>query len=121
MRVPLPPRIHDPHRGTSARSHCAGEIEDEPAVLLKGLPGEHLGEDVGAVLVGGHVAHADLAGAAQLAHLVQLAVDVPGVLRRRIAVAQVVGALVVGASAGGFGELEPDRLREADDVEYLDG
>eukprot|EP00964_Phaeocystis_antarctica_P104617 scaffold69726_cov72-Phaeocystis_antarctica.AAC.1 len=66
-------------------------------MLLEELTGEYLGENVRRVVVGGHVAHLNLTRATHFTHLEQLAVDVPGMLRGSVTVAQVVSPLVVSA------------------------
>ena len=68
----------------------AREIENDLPVLLKRLALEHFCEEVRGVLGGLKVLDRDHAGAAQLPHLVELALDVTRVLRRCVAVAQVV-------------------------------
>ena len=64
-------------------------------MLLEQLPREDLGEYVRRVVVSGHVSHADAPSAAQLAHLEQLPVDVPRVLSRGEAMAEIIRPLVV--------------------------
>ena len=56
----------------------------------------HLGEEVGGVLVGRDVLHLNDAGTPHLAQFEELAIDVAGVLRRRVLVAQFPRPLVVG-------------------------
>ena len=55
------------------------EVQDGLAVLLECLPVEDLGEQVGWVRHTGNMAHGDAAGAAQLAHLEHLTIDMPRV------------------------------------------
>ena len=90
-------------------------------MLLERLPLEHLGEQVRRILCRLQVLHRDQAGAAQLAHFVQLALDVPRVLRGRVPVAKVVRPLVVGLHLDGAVVVVSDELEEAADVDQLDG
>ena len=70
-------------------------VEDALPVLLKRLTIEYLGEEVGSVVVRWDVLDGHTAGAAQLAHLEELPVDVSRMLRRGVAVAEAPRARVV--------------------------
>ena len=63
------------------------QVQDEFPVLVKELPRQDLGEDVGRIRLTGDVAHVDDACTTQLAHFEQLAIDVTRVLRRGEAMA----------------------------------
>ena len=95
-------------------------VHHEASVALEHLAREHLGEHVRRVGLRGDVLDHDGAGAAKLPHLEQLAVDVTRVLSRSEAVAQVVGALVVGARLDGLLGLVAAELNEVLDVDQLD-
>ena len=71
------------------------EVHHATTVLLKLVTAEDLGEQIGRVVLGRYLLDDDDAGAAQLAHLEQLAIDVPCVLRRREAMTQVVSSLII--------------------------
>ena len=70
------------HAGTQAvlDAGVAGQVEDRLAVFLERLPGEDFGEEIGRIVLGADVRDGDEAGAAELAHLEHLAVNVPRVL-----------------------------------------
>ena len=98
----------------------SGQIEDDLAMFLEGLPGEDLREQVRRIVLGANMGDGDNAGAAQLAHLKHLTVDVAGVLRRREAMAQVVGGLVVGEAFDGRLLMMADMREHGGDVDELD-
>ena len=63
------------HPGAHAvlNAGVAGQvIQDRPAVLLEGLPGQDLREEIRGVMLGADMRDGDNAGAAQLAHLKHL-------------------------------------------------
>ena len=74
-------------------------------MFLKYLARQDLGKDVGRVDRRRHQLNSYDPSAAQLAHLKQLAIDMPRVLGRSEAVTQIVRPLVIGA--GGDGSLAP--------------
>ena len=84
------------------------EVHCHPPVLLKGLARQDLREEVRGVVVGRDVLDGHDPSASQLAHLVELAVDVPRVLRAGEAVAEVVRRLAVRAHLDGPRLLVPD-------------
>ena len=57
------------------------QVQDEFPVLVKKLPRQDLGEDVGRIRLASDVAHVDDACTTQLTHFEQLAIDVTRVLR----------------------------------------
>ena len=64
-------------------------IEHHFAMLFEGLTLEDLGKEVGSVLIGRDVLYLHDAGAPHLTQLEQLAIDMAGVLCRRVFVAQL--------------------------------
>ena len=64
-------------------------------MVCEGKRVQGFSEDIGPVVVGRHVDYVDLAEVVQLAHLVDLAVDVARMLPRCRAVAEVVSASIV--------------------------
>ena len=90
-------------------------------MLLERLPLENFGEQVRGILVGRDVLHLNDAGAPHLAQLEELAVDVARVLRARVLVAQLVGALVVGLHYHVTLADVADELEEGDDVDHFNG
>ena len=95
-------------------------VEHHLAVLLERLPLEDLGEEVRGVLVGRDVLHLHDAGTPHLAQLEELAVDVAGMLRRGILVAQLPRPLVVGLDHYVALALVADELQKGDNVDHLD-
>ena len=81
---------------------------------------EDLREQVRRIVVRRHVADDDLARAAHLPHLEELAIDVARVLRGRESVAKVVGALVVRIDVDRPLLLVSDEEEELSDVDELD-
>ena len=67
-------------------------------MLLEHLTSQDLGEEVSWVGLARHVVHLHNTGTAQLAHLEQLTLHVPRVLRCGEPVAQVVSGLTVGVN-----------------------
>ena len=106
-RASLPPRLLATPvigRGTVRRQGITGvlsKIQDGAAVTLEELPREDLGEDIRRVDLGRNMRDRHDAGAAHLAHLEELTIDVARVLSRGEAMAKVVSALVVGADVDG--------------------
>ena len=89
-------------------------------MLLEWLPLEHFREEVCGVLSGLQVLDRDHAGAAQLPHFIELALDVTRVLGGGVAVAKVVGTLVVRLDLHGPVELVANELQQPDDMDELD-
>lgn len=74
-------------------------------MFLERLAAEDLGEDVSCVLVRCNVFHLDHAGAAKLAHLEHISIDVARMLSGCKAMAQVVCPFVVGFDTYRIGAL----------------
>ena len=72
-----------------------GQVHHAPPVLLKGLARQDLREEVRGVVVGRDVLDGHDPSASQLAHLVELAIDVARMLRSAEPVAKIVCASVV--------------------------
>ena len=89
-------------------------------MLFEDLAAEDFRKEGGRILVGRDVLHGDDFGTAQFAHLKQLAVDVPRVLRGGKAMTKIESGLIVGANLDGPVVLVADELEELDDVEQLD-
>eukprot|EP00966_Prymnesium_polylepis_P312945 7231717-Prymnesium_polylepis.1 len=89
-------------------------------MTLKRLLRKHLGKQVGGIRLARDVAHDHFACAPHLAHLEELAVDVPRVPRRGVAVAEVVRRLVVCAYLDCALVGVANRLEHAADVDQLD-
>ena len=87
---------------------------------IERLPLKDLGEEVRGVLIGRDVLHLNDAGTPHLAQLEELAIDVAGVLRRRVLVAQLPRPLVVGLDHYVALALVADELQEGDNVNHLD-
>ena len=76
-------------------SRITWEVEHKLTMLLEGLLGQNLGEQVGRVGLTRDVLDGNTLGATELAHLEQLTVDVTRVLSRCELMAQVISGFAV--------------------------
>ena len=83
------------------------EIQDDLTVLLKHLPAQDLGEQVGRIGFARDVPHVDAASPTQLTHLEHLTIDVARVGRRSEPVAQVKRGLAICIDLNSCRDLMP--------------
>ena len=97
-----------------------GQVHHAPPVLLKGLARQDLREEVRGVVVGRDVLDGHDPSASQLAHLVELAIDVARMLRSAEPVAKIVCTSVVRADLDGALHLVAQRGQHAAHADQLD-